>query len=85
MAMKAIVVLVLVLVALCGATASSVQAQSPDTLVVPSDFYTITTAMDSASTGDLILVSDRYAPVPDSAYVETFTVKSGVRVIAASG
>ena len=48
-------------------------------------FYTISTALDSASTGDLIIVSDAYGGDPDSAYFETFTVKSGVQVIAASG
>ncbi len=83
--MKAIVVLVLVLVALSGVTATRVQAQGPDTLQVPSYYLTIHSAMNSASTGDLILVSDADAFHPDSAYADTFTVKSGVRVVAKSG
>ena len=79
--MRTIAVLFLVFVALGGATLVA----HATTYEVPSPYSTISDAMLLASAGDVILVSYAKADTPSVAYSDAFTVKSGVRVMAASG
>ncbi len=79
--MRTIAVLFLVVTALCGAALVA----DATTYEVPSPYLTVSSAMSLASSGDLILVSDAVADTPSVAYADVFTIKSGVKVIAASG